>query len=68
MAYDPEAMQRDIETYGLYTYEEVNALVELPIEMFEAVQGQYVKVAIGKGIITEQDLINMINRYLRLFQ
>ena len=67
MTYDPEAMQRDIETYGLYTYEEVNALAPLPEEMFYAVNGQYVKVAVGKGIITEQDLINLINRYVDLF-
>jgi len=67
MTYDMEAMARDIETYGLFTYEELNAIVELPEEMFEAAGGAYLKVSIGKGNLTMDELINMINRYAKFF-
>ena len=67
MTYDPEAMQRDIETYGLFTYEEMNAIVPLPKEMFETCGGAYLKVSIGKGNMTLDDLIYMIERYTKFF-
>ena len=67
MTYDPEAMQRDIETYGLYTYEEMNEIVPLPEEMFETCGGAYLKVSIGKGNMTIDDLIYMVNRYRAFF-
>ena len=63
MTYDYEAMQRDIETYGIYTYEEVNALAPLSREMFEQCGGAYLKISIAKGNMTEEDLIYMIERY-----
>ena len=68
MTYDPEAMQRDIETYGLYTYEEMNEIVPLPLEMFEACGGAYLKISIGKGNMTIDDLIYMVNRYRPFFE
>ena len=68
MAYDPEAMARDIETYGLFTYEEMNAIVELPEAMFEVCGGAYLKISIGKGNMTEADLIYMVNRYKHYFE
>jgi len=68
MTYDAEAMQRDIETYGLYTYEEMNEIVPLPREMFDAAGGAYLKVSIGKGNMTLDDLIYMVNRYSVFFQ
>ncbi len=63
MSYDTEALQRDIEIYGLFTYEELNAIVPLSREMFESAGGQYLKISIGKGNLTMYELINMINRY-----
>ena len=60
-------MQRDIETYGLFTYEEMNAIVPLPEEMFETCGGAYLKVSIGKGNMTLDDLIYMIERYTKFF-
>jgi len=63
MTYDLEAMQKDIETYGLYTYEELNAICPLTEEMFYAAGGAYLKVSIGKGNMTIAELIEMINRY-----
>ena len=68
MTYDYEAMARDIETYGLFTYEELNAIVELPREMFDAAGGAYLKVSIGKGNMTIDELIRMIQRYSVFFQ
>lgn len=67
MTYDYEAMARDIETYGLFTYEEMNAIVPLPEEMFTAAGGAYLKVSIGKGNMTLDDLIYMIERYTKFF-
>lgn len=63
MTYDLEAMHRDIQTYGLFTYEEMNEIAPLTEEMFNAAGGAYLKVSIGKGNLTVEELIAMINRY-----
>ena len=63
MTYDYEQIAKDIETYGLFTYEELNAICPLTEEMFEAAGGAYLKISIGKGNLTMEELINMINRY-----
>lgn len=67
MMYDAEAMAADIEEYGLFTYEELNALVPVPEVMFEAVNGQYLKVAIGKGLITLDQIQELVDSYSNLF-
>lgn len=33
------------------------------LEVFNAFNGQYLKVAIGKGLITEERLLNLIDHY-----
>ena len=63
MTYDYEAMVRDIETYGLFTYEELNAIEPLSKDMFDAAGGAYLKVSIGKGNLTMDELRYMIRRY-----
>ena len=63
MTYDEEAIMRDIETYGLFTYEELNAIAPLSREMFEAAGGAYMKISIGKGNLTLDELRAMIERY-----
>ena len=63
MTYDAEAMQKDIEKYGLYTYEEMYEICPLTEEMFEAAGGKYLKVSVKKGYLTEDDLVYMITRY-----
>lgn len=68
MTYDYEAMARDIEKYGLFTYEELSEYVDLPREMFDAAGGQYLKVSIGKGNMTMDELIAMIIRYNKFFE
>ena len=67
MTYDYEQMVKDIETYGLYTYEELNAICPLSEDMFNAAGGAYLKISIGKGNLTEEELFTMINRYSKFF-
>ena len=58
---------RDIEAYGLFTYEELNAIAPMSEEMFEAAGGAYMKISIAKGNLTMEELISMIERYSRFF-
>ncbi|MBE6650406.1 MAG: hypothetical protein E7613_03745 [Ruminococcaceae bacterium] len=68
MTYDLEAMERDIAEYGLFTYEEMAELVpELPESMFDAAGGKYLKISIGKGNMTVEELEGMIIRYTKFF-
>ena len=62
MKYDEEKMQEDIEKYGLFTYEEFADLVTE--EQFYALNAPYVKVAVGKGIITMDDLYRIIEELI----
>ncbi len=68
MRYDEEAFARDIEQYGLFTYEEFNELLPVPEFVFDAYNGQYLKVAIGKGLITMEGLQQLAKRYLGFFE
>ena len=58
MRYDQEKMQSDIEKYGLYTYEEWAEYVSY--EEFVALNGQYLKILIGKGILTYEKIFDLI--------
>lgn len=66
MKYDEVSMQLDIESYGLFTYEEFITYLNLPEEVFEAFNAQYFKVAIGKGLITVDRLSLLYERYAEL--
>ena len=61
MSYDAEKVQNDIETYGLYTYEDFEGLIAE--EAFELYNAKYLKVAIGKGYITWDDILALIDIY-----
>ena len=63
MKYDEEQKQADIEEYGLFTYEEFAETYPISEEAFEAFNGQYLKVAMGKGLISADDLQSLIERY-----
>lgn len=63
MIYDKEKMNEDIAKYGLFTYEEFNELVNVSRQMFDAVNGKYLKIAIGKGMITLEDIQKLASRY-----
>ena len=62
LIFDAEKMQADIETYGLFTYEDFSEYV--PEEVFYAFQAQYLKVSVGKGYITFDEILAMIDKYL----
>ena len=63
MTYDYDAIERDIMEYGLFTYEELNAICPLSEDMFIAAGGAYLKISIGKGNLTMEELVAMIERY-----
>ena len=65
MSYDVAQMQADIATYGLFTYAEVESLG--PIEIYHALQVQYWKVAIGKGMMTMEDIQSLAERFQEFF-
>ena len=54
-------MEEDIAQYGLYTYEDFAELI--PEKAFEMYNGAYLKVAVGKGYITWNDILDLIGIY-----
>lgn len=71
---DAETMQinqtqyaADIETYGLFTYEEFYEIYPVSETVFEAFGGENLKVAIGKGLIDYDTLGELIERYSEFF-
>lgn len=64
MKYDSEKMINDIEKYGLFTFEDFNQMI--PEEAFIAFNGKWLKVAMGKGILTWDDIIKYAERYIPL--
>ncbi len=67
MSYDRGLMQEDIGRYGLFTYEEFAEFFPVSQEVFEAFNGQYLKVAIGKGLIDIVTLETLVSRYAEFF-
>ena len=59
MVYDEEKMLFDIEEYGVYSYEEWSKYVTY--EEFTDFNGQYFKIAIAKGLLTEEELYCLID-------
>ena len=64
MTYEAEQMQKDIETYGLLTLEDFGGLITQ--EAFDAFNGEWLLVAIGKGQLTWEDIAYMAERYIPL--
>ncbi|MBR3864054.1 MAG: InlB B-repeat-containing protein [Clostridia bacterium] len=62
LVYDYEAMMADIQTYGLYTYADFEAY--LPYEVYLAFPAEYFKVSVGKGMITFEEILGYIEKYL----
>ncbi len=67
MQIDESAFADDIEKYGLFTYEELSEIVQLSEDMFNAVNGKYLKIAIGKGLIDVETIERLIIRYAQFF-
>ena len=67
MKIDEESYLADIEKYGLFTYEEFTEICPVPKTIFEAVNGQYLKVAIGKGLTSIKEIQILISRYSKFW-
>ena len=67
MMYDKKEMLRDIKKYGLFTYQEFYSIMPIPEEIFNAVNGKYLKVAIGKGLISYEKIEQLVERYSIFF-
>ncbi|MDE6869488.1 MAG: hypothetical protein K2J75_02065, partial [Clostridia bacterium] len=63
---DELKMAADIEKYGLFTYDDFAEYI--PEEVFYAFNGQYLKVAMGKEMLTWDDILALINRYQSFWQ
>lgn len=62
-----ESFQADIEKYGIFTYEEFSAMYPIPKEIFDAFNVPYLKVSLGKGLITQEQLGCLIEKYAKFF-
>lgn len=62
MKYDESQMQADIEIYGLYTYEDF-VHTGITYEQFLAFNGPYLKVLVGRGVLTFEDIEQLIQNY-----
>lgn len=62
LMFDTEQMQNDIDTYGLYTYEDFADY--LTYEQFVGFNVQYFKIAVGRGYYTYEGILDLIAEYL----
>ncbi len=62
LRYDTEAFQKDMETYGLYTYEDFGGLVTY--EQFIELNGAYLKIPVEKGIFSWDYVVELIGLYV----
>lgn len=63
LKYDEAKKQADIEKYGLYTYEEFAEIIPVSEAVFNAFNGKFLKVAIGKGLIDIHTLERLVDMY-----
>lgn len=61
--YDAAKMAADIEQYGLFTFDEWSDYATA--EQFAAFNGAYLKVAIGKGLVTVNEIMGYIEKFLQ---
>ncbi len=64
MQINQEQMSADVELYGLFTYADFEGV---PNVMFDAFNGQYLKISIAKGLLTEEKLYELIMEYSKFF-
>ncbi len=57
--YDAERLEQDIALYGLYEYEEWSDYISR--DDFNAFNGALFKIAVGKGLLTEEEIIGLIS-------
>ena len=62
MTYDAETLRADIEKYGLYTYADfADYMTEA---QFNAFSGAYLKISVGKGYITYEEIVELIRGFV----
>ena len=61
LKYDAEQFAKDVETYGLYTYEDFKDYVTY--EQFVAWNDAYLKVPVEKGYFTFEYILGLIELY-----
>lgn len=62
LKYDEEAIVRDIETYGLLTYDFFEEY--MTYEEYSKYPARYIGVSLGKGLMTQEWLEYLIDRYV----
>ena len=62
LKYNEEKMQADIEKYGLYTYDDFSEYISE--DAYLSSPSVYLKVAVGKGMITYEQIIDVIEYLL----
>lgn len=62
LKYDEAQMQADIEKYGLYTYEDFAEYATY--EQFVALNAQYYKILVGKGLLTYEEILYAVNVFV----
>lgn len=60
--YDAEMLRQDIETYGLYTYDDFRDYITE--EQFVAFSGEFLKISVEKGYLTFESILRLIEEYL----
>ena len=65
LKYDSEKMQADIDTYGLFAYEDYAG--EVPYEIYEAFNGRWMNVSVGKGLITWKRIGYLLQSFSHYF-
>lgn len=60
--YSPDEISKDIDTYGLAQYDDWKDIVTE--EQFKAFNGNYLNIAIGKGLVTKDEVVAYINKFL----
>lgn len=63
MKYDAQKMEEDIQKYGLFSYEDWKDFVSE--EEFVAFNGAFLKVSIGKGLVTQDEIVGYIEKFLK---
>ena len=63
LKFDEAQMRADIETYGLYTYDQFADY--LTYEQFMAFGVPYMKISVEKGLFTYEGILDLINTYVK---
>ena len=68
MKYNEEMMSQDIKAYGVYSYEEFcSEVFKVPQEVFNSLNGQYLKISMKKDLTNAADLKALYNKYCSYF-